>query len=321
MKYTLALAVATLFGLVTSVPVVTHYQQDLNQCGRHEELVGHNCECKEGYVRFRGQCTRCPPDARFSCKYKTCKCNDNFVWDSEANVCREVYEPTPTRSQVSQQTQYGESETPYRETPTPTRQSTGPTVHVYPTQSQQSGQSGQSGQSQQSGYSSASYQEPSSNRASNQDSASTYVHHEYVESQGNCGINERVTPGGRCDCRSGFARLDGVNCLQCPRNGHWDVNANNRRGGCVCNFDFRLENNECVPDCGVNERFTAGGGCDCRQGFVRYNGVDCVRACPAQAYWSVQNQGCVCEWGLQMNQATRVCEQRSEEVRQEKRQY
>ena len=40
-----------------------------------------------------------------------------------------------------------------------------------------------------------------------------------------CGLNEIRIPGGGCDCdyRNGFARLDGVNCLKCPVNGHWEA--------------------------------------------------------------------------------------------------
>ena len=52
---------------------------------------------------------------------------------------------------------------------------------------------------------------------------------------------------------------------------------------------------ECIPDCRKNEVFTPGGGCTCKPGFNKYDGVNCIK-CPSRSYW--QAGQCVCEWGL-----------------------
>ena len=62
-----------------------------------------------------------------------------------------------------------------------------------------------------------------------------------------CGENERWVPGYGCDCKLGYARLDGKNCEMCPENGHWDPQADYGRGDCVCNFGFEWDSGKCVP--------------------------------------------------------------------------
>ena len=61
-----------------------------------------------------------------------------------------------------------------------------------------------------------------------------------------------------------------------------------------------MEDYKCVPDCGPNEIFTPGGGCDCKPGFVKYNGEDCVKECPKKSWWDAYNKKCQCEWGYEL---------------------
>ena len=62
-----------------------------------------------------------------------------------------------------------------------------------------------------------------------------------------CGENERWVPGYGCDCKSGYSKLDGKNCEMCPKNGYWNPQANYGRGDCVCNWEYKMEDGECVP--------------------------------------------------------------------------
>jgi len=297
MKYTAAVAVLALAGLASTSPVVTSYHEE-DVCGRHEELVGHNCECKQGYIRFKGEFTRCPENARFSCKYKTCRCEKGFVYDSENNACLEVIEPstptpsvstpTPTPSiktptpTPSPETPYYSPETPYVSPETPyVSPETPETPYVSPETPYVSPETPY--YSETSSKTTVYHSEPSSQ--------STYYEPDY------CGKNTRKTPGGGCDCKLGFTRYDGVNCEKCPVNGHWDIHSNYGKGACVCNFAFKMEHGKCVPDCGKNERFTAGGGCDCIQGYTRYDGVNCHR-CPDNGHWDVKTQDCACNFGF-----------------------
>lgn len=54
----------------------------------------------------------------------------------------------------------------------------------------------------------------------------SYGNHDssYGNNHYKCGPNEIPIPGGGCDCdySNGYARLDGIHCIRCPVNAHWE---------------------------------------------------------------------------------------------------
>ena len=59
-----------------------------NACGAHEELVGNNCECKQGYVRHLGDCKLCPENSKYNCRLNKCRCSRGTVYDHESHSCK-----------------------------------------------------------------------------------------------------------------------------------------------------------------------------------------------------------------------------------------
>jgi hypothetical protein len=75
-----------------------------------------------------------------------------------------------------------------------------------------------------------------------------------------CGRKEFLSDEGECECKAEYVRVDG----KCVKPG--------------CDDGMEKVGDECVRECGVNERRLSGGGCGCIGGYEKVEG-ECVKKC------------------------------------------